>query len=229
MRLVSWPDPLPAGIEVHRLDLDLDADVSAERQLLALDERARADRYARSADRVRFTATRAALRGLLARRVGCQPADVRFAMGPHRKPFLDVAGGDAPLFNVSHSGAHALIALADPRVVSAVGIDIEACRSDVDVEAVASLAFTGSERRALQEAGDPLQALYSRWVGKEAVLKAVGVGVAEHLQSIGIHPGAQGRYVLECAVPEWSGLHAVALDAPTGYAAALAWRAKEST
>ncbi|BEP36675.1 4'-phosphopantetheinyl transferase superfamily protein [Variovorax sp. V59] len=229
MRPVSWPDPLPAGIEVYRLDFDLDADVSAERRLLALAERAQADRYARTADRVRFTATRAALRGLLARRVGCQPADVRFAAGLHRKPFLDVAGGDATLFNVSHSGAHALIALADPRVVSAVGIDIEACRSDVDAEAVASLAFTGSERRALQEAGDPLQALYSRWVGKEAVLKAVGVGVAEHLQSIGIHSGANGRYVLECAVAEWSGLQAVALDAPTGYAAALAWRAKEST
>ncbi|WP_260590448.1 4'-phosphopantetheinyl transferase superfamily protein [Variovorax sp. DXTD-1] len=226
---MSWPDPLPAGIEVYRLDLDLDADVSHERQVLAFAERAQADRFARGADRVRFTAARAALRRLLATRIGCHPAEVPLATGLHRKPFLDVAGGDAPLFNVSHSGAHALIALGDPRVVSEVGIDIEACRSDVDVEAVTSLAFTDSERRALQQTADPLQALYSRWVGKEAVLKAVGVGVAEHLQSIGIHSGVHGRYVLECTVPEWSGLQAVALHAPAGYAAALAWRAKEST
>jgi 4'-phosphopantetheinyl transferase len=229
MRPVSWPDPLPAGIEVYRLDLDLDADVSHERQVLAFAERAQADRFARGADRVRFTATRAALRGLLARRIGCHPAEVPLAAGLHRKPFVDVAGGAAPLFNVSHSGAHALIALGDPCAVNEVGIDIEACGSDVDVEAVTSLAFTDSERRALQEAADPLQALYSRWVGKEAVLKAVGVGVAEHLQSIGIHSGVHGRYVLECTVTEWSGLQAVALRAPAGYAAALAWRSKEST
>ena len=62
-----------------------------------------------------------------------------------------------------------------------------------------------------------------------AAFGTAGVGVAEHLQSIGIHSDAHGRYVLECAVPEWSGLQAVALDAPAGYAAALAWRAKEST
>lgn len=231
MHPTPWPDPLPTGIEVYRLDFDLNTEATAARQVLTPAERAKADRFARTADRVRFTATRAALRSLLAQRVGCEPVDVPLASSPHGKPFLDVAG-DAPLFNLSHSGAHALIVLGDARVVSEVGIDIEECKDSVDTEAIFSLAFTGGECREVRDAGDRLNALYSRWVGKEAVLKAIGVGVAEHLKSIGLHPGdpgADGRFALECAVPEWTNFQAMTLAAPAGYAAALAWRAKEST
>ena len=231
MRLTRWPDPLPAGIEVYRIDFDFDADAAmfAARQLLTSSERARADRFTRTADRVRFTQARAALRRLLAARVGCEPAEVPLATGPHGKPHLAWAGGSGPPFNLSHSGSHALIALGDERTVSEVGIDIEACGSDVDIEGIATLAFTACERDEVRTAPDPLQAFYSRWTGKEAVLKAIGLGVAEQLQSIGLHPGAHGRFTLASSVPGWTHFQAVALDAPTGYAAALAWHAKEST
>lgn len=229
MHLTPWPDLLPPGIEVYRLDFDLAAEPATARQLLTSAERAKADRFARTADRVRFTETRAALRSLLAERVGCEPAEVLFASSLHGKPYLELAGGGAPLFNLSHSGAHALIVLGDTRRMSEVGVDIEECKADVDIEAISSLAFTDRECNEVRNAADRLQALYSRWVAKEAVLKAIGVGVAENLKSIGIHPGADGRLALECAVPEWKNFQAAALDAPPGYAAALAWRAKEST
>ncbi|MDQ0569061.1 4'-phosphopantetheinyl transferase [Variovorax paradoxus] len=229
MHLTPWPDPLPAGIEVYRLDFDLATEATAARQVLTPAERAKADRFARTADRVRFTETRAALRRLLAERVGCEPAEVPLASSAHGKPYLELASGGAPLFNLSHSGSHALIVLGDARAVSEVGVDIEECMADVDIEGVASLAFTERECDEVRGAADRLQALYSRWVGKEAVLKAIGVGVAEHLKSIGIHPGADGRYALESAVPEWTNFQAMTLEAPAGYAAALAWRAKEST
>lgn len=229
MHLTPWPDPLPAGIEVYRLDFGLTIEARAARQVLTPDERAKADRFARAADRVRFTATRTALRNLLAGRMGCEPAEVPLASSPHGKPFIELAGGGAPRFNVSHSGSHALIALGDAPTVSEVGIDIEECKEGVDIEAVSSLALTARECSEVRNSGDRLHALYSRWVGKEAVLKAVGVGVAEHLKSIGIHPGAGDRFSVECAVPEWKNFQAAALRAPIGYAAALAWRAKEST
>ncbi|MDH6593493.1 4'-phosphopantetheinyl transferase [Variovorax sp. TBS-050B] len=227
---VRWPEStLPPGIEVHRLDLDTAAEDASARRWLAPAECARADRFARTADRVRFTAARAALRRLLAERIGCAPADVPIAVGPHGKPFLDL-GGDAPSFNVSHSGDHALIAIGDPERVDAVGIDIEQRRGDIDAEAVLAIAFTAHECRAVREAADPLRALYDRWAAKEAVLKAIGTGVARHLPSTAIHAGAEGRFALECAVPGWIRLQVQALAAPPGYAAALAWRAaKEST
>jgi len=229
MRLMPWPDPVGEGIEVHSLRFDLAEEPQAARRQLTPAERVKADRFARTADRVRFTETRAALRMLLARRVGCKPAEVPLASGLHGKPYLDLLGRGAPLFNVSHSGAHALIVLGDAAVASDVGVDIEECKAEVDVEAIARLAFTERECSEVRAAADRLHALYSRWVAKEAVLKAIGVGVAEHLRSIGIRQGAEGRIALECAVPEWTNFKAMALQAPTGYAAAIAWRAKEPT
>ena len=170
MHLTPWPDPLPAGIEVYRLDFDLTVEVPAARRVLTPDERAKADRFARTADRVRFTETRAALRGLLAGHVGCEPAEVPLASSPQGKPFIELAGGGALQFNVSHSGAHALIALGDARTMSEVGIDIEECKEGVDIEAISSLAFTARECSEVRNSADRLHALYSRWVGKEAVL-----------------------------------------------------------
>jgi 4'-phosphopantetheinyl transferase len=219
--------PLPAGIEIFRLDLDTQSDAVPARHTLTAGECARADRFARTADRVRFTAARAALRVLLAERMGCAPMAVPIATGAHGKPFVDLPGAMVPPFNVSHSGAHALIALGDPHRVRHLGVDIEQCRAEIDVEAVLSMAFTAREAREVREATDPLRALHMRWAAKEALLKAVGVGMAEHLQSVGIHPGESGRFSVECALPAWTCFEAMALDAPLGYAAALAWCPKQ--
>lgn len=229
MHPMQLHDVLPEGMEVYRLDVDLTRDADHDRDgwsVLSSLERERACRFARRADRVRFASVRAATRRLLARRLGCGPHEVPLLPGVHGKPFVDAAGDDVPLFNVSHSGGHALIVLADGRQVSEVGVDIEQCRGDIDAEALFELAFTAQESREVRDAGDPVQALYLRWVGKEALLKAVGVGVAEHLLSVGIHPVADGGLSIASDVPEWSGFTAVALPAPAGYAAALAWRAR---
>jgi 4'-phosphopantetheinyl transferase len=231
MHLMQLHDALPAGMEVYRLDFDLTRDDRDAWSVLSRVEHERACRFARRADRVRFAAARAATRRLLARRMGCGPCDVPLSPGVHGKPFVDAAG-DMPLFNVSHSGGHALIVLADGREVSEVGIDIEQCRDDVDAEALFELAFTAQEAREVRDAGeaggagDRMQALYLRWVGKEALLKAVGVGVPEHLLCVGIHPLAGGGLSIASTVPGWSAFTAIALPAPCGYAAALAWRAR---
>lgn len=230
MRLVPWHDPLPPGIALHRLDLDLvteDGDAWAD---LTPDEHARAHRFARRADRVRFAHTRAAVRRLIAQRLACRPAEVPLRADAHGKPYVEAAGDNAaPLFNISHAGDHALIALADPARMRCVGVDIEACARDLmaDADALLAMAFTAREQREIRSDADLPHAFYRRWVGKEAVLKAAGVGMAEHLQSIGIHPDAHGALAVDCAVPAWAGIEAMALSAPPGYAAALAWHTKE--
>lgn len=229
MRLVPLHDllPLPAGIEVHRLDLNLDAEEDGVADALVPDEHVRARRFVQRADRARFMQARATVRRLLAGRLGCHPAQVRFEVGSHGKLFVAGDAPSPPLFNVSHAGGHALIALADPGRVTHVGIDVEARTEDFDIEPVLSMAFTARECREVRASADPLDAFYRRWVGKEAVLKAVGIGMAEHLQCIGIHPDAKGGIDIDCAVPEWRGFQAMALPMPAGHAAALAWQIKE--
>ncbi|WP_395349491.1 4'-phosphopantetheinyl transferase family protein [Variovorax sp. UC122_21] len=222
MRLASLvSDLLPSSIAVFRLDLDLDTEPTPMRASLTAEEDVRMQRFARRADRVRFAAARVALRSLLAERMGCDPLALVFAAGPQGKPF--VQGRDAPRFNVAHSGAHALVAIADAAAGIEVGVDIEGCARDVEVDALGAMVFTPDEREAVREAADPLAAFYLRWTGKEAVLKAVGVGITEHLQSVSIAQGAGDAIVLATRMPAWRELRAIRLAAPAGYAAALAW------
>ena len=224
----SSADALPPGIEVFRLDLDLarEAEASDAWHVLIPDEHTRAARFVRNADRVRFAATRATLRQLLAQRMGCAPMDLVLGAGPHGKPFVQHAADPrlAPLFNVAHSGAHALIALADPAQVSDIGVDIERVDAGIELQAMAGMVFTPRERDAIDAAADPVAAFFLRWSGKEAVLKALGLGITEHLQSIGLQPDGAHGLAIETAMAEWASLQAGTLAAPQGYAAALAWR-----
>lgn len=227
MRLSPLPDALPPGIEAYRLDLDLASDPLHAWPILTPDERAQAARFAQRADRVRFAATRAAARRLLARRLHCCPAEVPLGRSRHGKPFVDDDAQDLPLFNVAHAGAHALIAIADAACVRDVGVDIERCSAGMDTQAILGIAFTRQERDAVRAAADPLAAFYLRWVGKEAVLKALGVGLSQDLRSIGIRPAADRVLAVDCGRLAWTPVQAIALAAPQGYAAALAWRTKE--
>lgn len=229
MQLEPLRESLPIGVEVYRLDLDLSAHAQSSWHLLTPDERTRAGRFLKCADRERFSQTRASVRRLLARRLGCCPAEVPLSVGCHGKPFIEEDIEGVPLFNVSHSGRHALIALANPQTISCIGVDIQQRRGDLDASSVLDIAFTSQERDEARRSGDAIQALYLRWVGKEAVLKAIGVGVTEHLQRVGVRPRASRRFDIACGVPGWGGMEAMALPVPQGYAAALAWQAKEST
>jgi 4'-phosphopantetheinyl transferase len=222
MNRLALPEALSARAQVWRLDFDLAAAASAaDRALLSEDERGRAMRFARPEDRLRYVATRAALRRLLGERLRCGPAQVRLLAGAWGKPGLAIraAVGGWLDFNVSHAGAHALIALSDG---GAVGVDIE-CRGPLaDRHGLEQLVLSPQERR--MEADQQL-GFFERWVAKEAVLKAIGVGVGSDLQRLSVRaPGAEGgrRYRLDYAEPGWPRLGAWALDAPPGYAAAVA-------
>ncbi|PWB81699.1 MAG: 4-phosphopantetheinyl transferase [Methylocystaceae bacterium] len=211
------PRYVPEDVEVFRLDFDLvNPAPSADWAVLGDDERERAAKFHRHDDRVRAIATRAALRRLLGERLHREPGALRFDAGPHGKPLL--REGAALEFNVSHSGGFALIALSR---TGAVGVDIERRDRAIDVTSLASLVLSPDEQAAGEGGVD---AFFERWVVKEAILKALGLGVAEQLQALSVwRPGAAEEYELRHAEEDWSGVGAWALDAPPGYAAALAF------
>src|SRR2546427_12645934 len=60
---------------------------------------------------------------------------------------------------------------------------IEQHKPDLDAEVMLDAVCTDQERASVRRAPDRLAAFYQRWVGKEAVLKAIGIGVADHLRS----------------------------------------------
>ncbi len=214
---LSLPKTVPAGVEVWLLKLNLQASISsADFLLLSESERACALRFHTHADQVRSTATRAALRRILATKVALSPHELHFVANQYGKPYLHGAAGID--FNVSHAGQFALIAISTH---GQVGVDIEDCNRQLDVSALADYVFTALERQSeLVTTEDFIK----RWVAKESALKAVGVGISEHLQTVSVLPGKHGSYRIICDYPNWPGLKVWPIEAPDCYVAALALR-----
>lgn len=213
MKCLQLLETIPAGIEVWLLEFDTDATQrSDDWSLLSVNEKIRAQRFRQQQDRVRFIMTRAALRRLLAERVMTPPDILRIATDCFGKPHLQTHSGIQ--FNISHADGFALIALSTQ---GEIGIDIEKRHRDVtglDVHVLSPMERV----RGIWSSRN----LIELWVVKEAVLKALGFGIAEYLQAITVLPNGDGSYCIAHDHTEWSTVSAWSIDAPMHYAAALA-------
>ncbi len=184
---------------VHVWRLPLSEALAGEfRPSLSPDELARADRFVFARDRFRFVAARGWLRRILAGYLDGAAGELRFSYGICGKPELaSESSRSGVTFNLSHSGAAALVAVASG---FPVGVDLEAMRPDLDVDLVARSYFSLRECGELDSlaATDRRAAFYRCWVRKEAYLKGLGVGVSRGLQnfSVSLRPG-QAPAVLE--------------------------------
>jgi 4'-phosphopantetheinyl transferase len=224
MQHLALPEIIPSGVEVWLLKLNLEMPLSSlDLALLSEDERTRALRFRRHEDRVRSVATRAALRRLLARRVMRRPEKLDFIVNQHGKPRLSEDLGIE--FNVSHTACFALIALS---ASGQIGVDIEWRDRQIDTESLGAYVFTPLERRSALRMGGKAEDFIERWVAKESVLKALGLGISEHLQAVSILAGAGEGYEITHSHPEWADIKAWPIEVPDGYAAALAMKSPAS-
>ena len=188
-------------------------------ELLSAEERDRAGRFVAALARRHFVQTRAALRMLLGQCLRREPAALAFDYGAYGKPSLQDAG--ALDFNVAHSGAHALLALADG---CGVGVDIEQCRPVSDLDALAAMVFSATEHEAWSglPADARTQAFFESWTAKEAVAKAVGRGLGLGLPEIELGAAPMPDGAFEAKAGGLGACRVFRLRAPEGYAAALA-------
>jgi 4'-phosphopantetheinyl transferase len=165
-----------AGCALWLVDLDAPVDV-LDRATLSADECARADRFIFETHRHRFVMARLALRHVLSQHTGVPEAELHFTYGEHGKPKLT----NAPdcRFNMSHSGAVALIAMGAD-AARPIGVDVEVLREFPDAISMAEQYFDPQERAALSAlSGDARTlAFLVGWTRKEACLKALGTGFA---------------------------------------------------
>ena len=218
---LSLPEGVPPGIEIWLLKLNLQAPISNSDFLLLNEyERANALRFHTHADQVRSTATRAALRRLLVTKVAMPSCKLNFLTNNFGKPYLK--GASDIDFNVSHAGEYALIAISTK---GKIGVDIEDCDRQLDVRALSEYVFTRIERQCAIETTEDF---IKRWVAKEAVLKAVGVGISEHLQVVSVLPDNNEGYRVICDYPKWEGIKVWSIKVPNRYAAALAVHARRT-
>jgi 4'-phosphopantetheinyl transferase len=173
-------------VDVWAFSLDAQPDdIDRWLALLSDEERSRAARFARAADRESYLVAHGALRSLLARYCGIGPQALTFAQTRHGKPILAHPSDTALHFNLAHAGSGGLLAVSRG---SDVGVDLETARDDVDTLSVARRFFCDVERAAIEDAPPPLRShtFLRYWVAKEAVLKAQGSGLARPLDAFAI-------------------------------------------
>jgi 4'-phosphopantetheinyl transferase len=169
------------SLDIWYVDLDVSANArSYFTQCLSDDELVRAERFRFGLQRARYIVARAALRFVLANRLGCSPGAVRFSYGRNGKPMLESGQGHIE-FNLAHSGGDAVIAVAGG---VAIGVDIELLRPIADLDSLAHLVFSDAELCELELAPDPVSAFLNGWTRKEAYVKALGLGLAAPLREI---------------------------------------------
>jgi 4'-phosphopantetheinyl transferase len=158
---------------LHAWLVDLDAPGAATAATLDAAERARATSFVRPRDGARFAASHAALRLVLARYLGGEPAELELGTGPHGQPRL---AADGVRFSLARSGGLALIAVSD----GPVGADLERVAARPGLADVAAARFAAREAACIGAGccGSPVRSFYRHWTAKEAYLKATGLGLA---------------------------------------------------
>lgn len=184
------------------------------KNLLSGDELERAKRYRFEADSTRFATARAMLRRALSLYLHRKPHDIIFEYDLNGKPGLNGKLSHDIQFNVSHSGNKVIIALARGR---RIGVDVERADNDIPSLDLARQNFSLREVIALEKIAEEERAtMFCRiWTRKEALLKAIGVGLAGLHHNIDLFDGED--FFLHGA--HWKVLN---LDIAQGYAAALA-------
>jgi 4'-phosphopantetheinyl transferase len=152
--------------------------------ILDQEEQARAARFSFERDRVRFIQAHGIMRRILADYAGGDPATLSFARNRHGKPYLvPRTNGPDLQFNVSHSGNCSMLAV---RLDHSIGIDVEHVRGLPKAVEIAQSYFTPTESRALAalQGAARRDAFFVLWTHKEAVVKALGIGLAANLGCI---------------------------------------------
>jgi 4'-phosphopantetheinyl transferase len=212
--------------EVVVVEVGLEIEEAVRESLASIldeDERARARRFVFPHDRRRYVAAHAALRLVLAHYLDVDASRLRFERNRHRKPQLAHPVAVDYQFNLSHSSARGLVAIAQGR---AVGIDIERHRPGVDIHALARSVLSPAEQRAFAALPlmDRTAAFFRAWARKESFVKALGEGLACPLQGFDVSLDEHvANALLACrhapaAIARWT---TIPLDVGANAAAAL--------
>jgi 4'-phosphopantetheinyl transferase len=190
----TLPGPAPelGADAVHIWRVDLSGPMAARGNVLSPEEQSRAARIKHEGARSTFHRARTVLRLILGAYTGLDPAHLPIVIDGRGKPALDLPG--APFFNLSHTGALALVAVTR---AAPVGVDIEIIRPAPRLDDLAARFFASGETAALRALPDAqrLDAFYACWTRKEAFVKAEGSGIANALSDfeVSVHPDEPAR------------------------------------
>lgn len=177
-----WPFRVPGELAPHEVDVwawtfgSTQHDIEKHVAVLSDEERERMNRFYFLRHRIQYATSHAHLRRILSSYFRCDTNSLNFAIGAFGKPMLDVKEHvtNQISFNLTHTATVGVLAVASE---IAVGVDAETIRP-IGPD-VAETHFSARELGDLNTlSGDAwLNAFYTIWTRKEAILKAEGVGL----------------------------------------------------
>ncbi len=188
-----WKQP-PANVHLLANDVHLwcaPLDVPEEKlqslaQMLAADERTRAERFYFEQDRIWFTVSHGLLRVILGFYSGINPDKLQFSYNSKGKPYLaETVKGKKLYFNMAHSYGLALYAVMFDRQI---GVDLERIHGSVEFDLLANSILSEREKPTLlgYPPHEKLEMLFRYWTCKEAYVKARGEGLGLPLEQVDI-------------------------------------------
>lgn len=180
------PAPLqPSQVHLWLLDIRRFPHELADQAqiIMSADERERAQKFIRGKEE--YIASRWLLRRVLAKYLQQTPETLVFSRGTKGKPYI---ANQSLQFNLSHSGHWALLGLAQGMEL---GVDIEPVRDTRDLLGIANNYYHPDELIQLRqrEGEDQIHFFYQLWTLKEALLKAMGVGISAGLENLNFTVG----------------------------------------
>jgi 4'-phosphopantetheinyl transferase len=141
----------------------------------------------------------------------------------HERPVVECIDGGLAAASISHSGDEVLCALGRVR---AIGVDIEQVRPRADWNRLSEWVLHAKEKERIAASGRRWEGFYALWTFKEALAKALGVGVF----GLPFHKIALSDEGSIEELPADCGIEAAVwqlrrLERGEGIAAAVAWRA----
>ncbi|HEX8023690.1 4'-phosphopantetheinyl transferase family protein [Mucilaginibacter sp.] len=187
-------------------------------KLLLPDEVKRAERYYQEKDRRRFIVSRAALRTILGQYLDQKPEDIRFEIGPNKKPFVKTTG-TAINYNTSHSDEWVTIAVSK----TAVGIDTEKIDHLFAYKEILADNFSEDEISFINQS-DSAEKFILLWTRKEAITKLTSQGLDERLKDI---PSLNGNHLVNSNIINSSkGIKLLSFKLDNGNLATLAYESE---
>lgn len=170
-------------IEIWQVDFteDMFLKLNAYFYVLSKEERCNANSFKIDYHKRFYILSRIILRLLLSKYIDIAPELINIHKNKYGKPFIKPAVLN---FNISHSHQKLVVGISKCKV----GIDIEYVDLNFNFSEIIDIVLSANEKKIIKKLDYPIQyrQFFRYWTQKEALLKAIGIGLNLELHTIEI-------------------------------------------
>ena len=158
--------------------------------LLSDEEKERCNRYVNEAEKIRYTCNHRFVRKVLSKYLSIPASQIKFNLSEMGKPFLKNSN---IYFNYSYRTTFGLLAISNNREI---GVDIEKMKTLHDLKTFCDFSFSDKEKELIFNSSEENfeETLFTFWTFKEAIIKAIGVGLNTDLTQIDLSPFIKSEF-----------------------------------